>query len=107
MYRRDFLKLSGLFSAAVFIPLNSLTKEFSFPVEVEAQGNLFRGTTDGKILISADAGKTWQLHTNFGSNFSIMNLGMNLWGQVEAQLGFADHSFEVALAKNGVAWKAV
>lgn len=107
MYRRDFLKLSGLFSAAVLIPLNSLAKAISLPVEVEAQGNLFRGTADGKIFISADAGKTWQLHTNFGSNFSIVNLGLNLWGQVEAQLGFADHSFQVALAKNGIAWKAV
>ena len=113
MYRRDFLKLSGLLSAAALVPFNSinsldsLEKAVSVPTEVEVQGRLFRGTSDGKIFMSADAGKSWQMHTNFGSDFSIVHLGLNFWGQLEAQLGFAGHSFEVALGRNGKAWKAM
>jgi hypothetical protein len=107
MYRRDFLKLSGLLSAAALMPFNSLAKAVSSPAEVDVQGRLYRGTSDGKIFISPDAGKTWQLHTNFGSDFSIVHLGLNFWGELEAQLGFAGNSFEVALGKNGKAWKAM
>jgi hypothetical protein len=107
MYRRDFLKVSGLLSAAVLLPFNSLGKAVSLPAEVEVQGRLFRGTSDGRILISDDAGRTWQMHTNFGSDFSIAHLGLNFWGQLEAQLAFAGHSFDVALGRNGKAWKAV
>lgn len=105
MDRRDFLKLSGLLSAAVFMPLNSLPKAVSFPLEVEAQGKRFRGTSDGKIYVSGDAGESWRLHTNFGSEVSIQDLSINLWGQVRAQLGFADHSFEMILVQTGKGWK--
>jgi hypothetical protein len=105
MYRRDFLKLGGLLSAAVFMPLNSLAKAVSFPLEVEAQGKLFRGTLDGKIYISADAGKSWQLHTNFGSHVSLLDLRTNFWGQLQTQLETAGYNFELVLAQTGKGWK--
>lgn len=107
MYRRDFLKLSGMLSAAVFMQFNPLGKAASLPVEVESQGKYYRGTSDGKIYVSANAGKDWQLHTNFGSGFSVHNLAADFWGQVHAQLGFESHSFELALAQNGTTWRTV
>lgn len=105
MYRRDFLKIGGVLSAAVFVPVGSLAKRLSLPVEVEAHGKLFRGTPDGKIYVSRDAGKNWQLHTNFGSDFSIEGLSVNFWGQVRAQLSFANYSFDLLLAQSGNTWK--
>ena len=105
MDRRDFLKLSGLLSATVFLPLDSLAKATAFPPEVEAEGKLFRGTSDGKIYVSGDAGKSWHLHTNFGSSISIQDLSVNFWGQVRAQLGLADYNFEMVLAQTGKGWK--
>lgn len=107
MYRRDFLKLNGLLSAALFIQFSSLAKAVSFPVEVEAQGKMFRGTSDGKIYVSGDAGKNWQLHTKFGSDISIQYLSVNFWGQVKAELGFAGHSFELVLAETGNIWQTI
>src|SRR6266540_4313229 len=107
MVRRDFLKLSGLLSAAVFMQFNSLGKAVSLPVEVESQGKFYRGTPDGKIYVSANAGKNWQLHTNFGSGFPVLSLTADFWGQVRAQLGFESHSFELALAQNGQTWRTV
>ena len=107
MYRRDFLKLNGLLSAALFMQFSSLGKAVSFPLEVEAQGKLYRGTSDGKIHVSEDAGKSWQLHTKFGSDCSIQYLSVNFWGQVEAELGFAGHSFELVLAETGNIWQTI
>jgi hypothetical protein len=105
MYRRDFLKLGGLFSAAVFIPFDSLAKSAYVLVEVEAQGKFFRGTSDGKILFSVDAGKTWQLHTNFGPHVSIQDLWVNFWGQLQAKFVLAGHNFELVLVHTGNGWK--
>jgi hypothetical protein len=105
MYRRDFLKLSGLLSAAVFIRFNSLGKAFTLPVEVQSQGKLFRGTPDGKIYVSANEGQSWQLHTNFGREIAILSLAINHKEQIQAQLGFANHTFELALAHNRQAWR--
>jgi hypothetical protein len=107
MVRRDFLKLSGLLSAVVFIQFNPLGKAVSLPVEVESQSKLYRGTPDGQLYISANAGRNWQLHTNFGPAFSIVGLRASLRGQVHAQLGFEGHSFELALAQNGKTWRTV
>ena len=105
MYRRDFLKLGGMLSAAVFMQFNPLGKAASLPVEVESQGKYYRGTFDGKIYVSANAGKTWQLHTNFGSEFSILRLSAAFGEQVRAELGFSGQSFELALAPNSNFWR--
>jgi hypothetical protein len=107
MVRRDFLKLSGLLSAAVLIQFNPLGKVVNLPVEVESQGKYYRGTSDGKIYVSADVGKSWQLHTNFGPGLYIVGLRANREGQVHAHLGLNGHSFELALAQNGTTWRTV
>lgn len=107
MVRRDFLKLSGLLSAVVFVQFNPLGKALSLPVEVESQGKYYRGTPDGKIYVSADLGKSWQLHTNFGPALSIVGLSTNLGEKVHAHLGLDGHSFELALAQNGTTWRTV
>jgi|RhiMethySRZTD1v2_1073278.scaffolds.fasta_scaffold2600603_1 hypothetical protein len=107
MVRRDFLKLSGLLSAVVFIQFNPVGKALSLPAEVEAQGKHYRGTPDGKIYISGDLGKSWQLHTNFGPALSIVGLSANREGQLHAHLGLDEHSFELALAPNGTTWRTV
>lgn len=107
MYRRDFLKLTGVASAALFVQINPLGKALLHSVEVESEGKLYRGTADGRIYVSANSGKSWRLHTNFGSAFSILGLATSLWGQVHAQVGFAGHSFDLALIDNGKIWKTV
>jgi len=107
MVRREFLKLSGLFSAALLVQIHPLRKATSFPAEVVSQGKHYRANSDGKIYVSADAGKSWQLHTNFGSDFSILDLWTDLWGQVQVQLGFAGRSFILTLAREGKIWRTM
>jgi hypothetical protein len=107
MHRREFLKLGGLFSSAFIILSNPVGKIVSLPLEVQAHGKVYRATNPGKIYISENAGKTWQLHTNFGSEYSILDLRANLWDQVHAQLGFSSHNFELKLAQNEQNWLTV
>ena len=107
MNRRDFLKLGGVISAAAlvgFVPLGSLA---SIPVEAWSDDKLYRGTSDGKVYVSSNAGKSWQLHTNFGSEFSISALTPHHTGPLHAQLEYQGHSFELALALNKKNWKTV
>src|SRR5215210_6849472 len=105
MDRRDFLKLSGLFSAAVFMGSNSLGKAVSFPVEAEAQGKMFRGTSDGRIYVSTNRGADWQLHTNFGAEVSVYSLASRHRDQIHAELDVAGYSFKLALTPDGKRWK--
>jgi hypothetical protein len=107
MYRRDFLKLSGLATAALLFQVNPLGRIASQFKQVESHGRLYRGTHDGKILMSTDMGKNWQLHTNFGREFSIRELTADLRGQVHLQLEFANHTFDLALMKNSITWQTL
>lgn len=107
MYRRDFLKLCGLFSTALFVQFNPLGRVTSLPAEVEAQGKIFRGTSDGKIHISENAGHTWRLHTDFGSQYSITHLSMDAYEQVIALVDYLGDTFELALSNSGKAWKTI
>jgi hypothetical protein len=105
MNRRDFLKLGGLFSTALFVQFNLLGRVAVQPVEVEWNRNQYRGTLDGRIMISTNAGKTWQLHTNFGSDFSVRSLRTDISGQLNAELEFAGYPFNLFLAQNGNLWR--
>jgi len=105
MNRRDFLRVGAVASAAVLVPLN-LAGSLAGPLtEVRHGDYLYRGTSDGEIYVSEDAGQTWTLHTSFGSDLSVLQLWVNLWGQLQARLGIGGHSFELALAKEGRIWR--
>ena len=106
MNRRDFLKLGGLASLSLFLSFKPLEKLSSLPVEMAAQGKVYRSTSDGKIFISADGGKTWRLHTNLGSMYSIQRFFTDSSNQVKAQVGYENHSFQLTLHKNGKLWNS-
>jgi hypothetical protein len=105
MDRRDFLKLSSLLSAVLFVQVHPLGKKFRSPVELEAQGMTYRGTHDGHILVSRDAGRTWQHHIKLGTEYSIEELSLDRSDQVRARVGFAGRSFDLILSRNGSCWQ--
>ncbi len=105
MNRRDFLKFSSLLPAVFFVQFHPLVKMISSPVEVEAQGKIYRGTNDGYILVSCDAGRTWKQHIQLGTEYSIQELFLDRSSQVRAQVGFAGRSFDLVLSKNGRFWQ--
>lgn len=105
MHRCDFLKLTGLFSAALFVQINPLDKVTSLPVEAQAGGKIYRGAKDGRIYASVNAGKTWQTHTDFGNEFCVMGLIAPARENVQAEFAFGGHSFRLALSPNSKVWQ--
>jgi hypothetical protein len=108
MNRRGFLKVSGLISAALivqFSPLLSMAK--NRPVELVSDGVVFRGTQAGEIQTSRDAGRSWQLHTRLGSQYTITALFSDRAQRVHAKAAFAGRSFELVLAKDKKYWITV
>jgi hypothetical protein len=107
MERRAFLNLAGAISAATLIPstaLADIAPLSALPVQAVAQGKLFRGSDDGKILVSTNAGESWALHADFGSGYAVQDLSQDPRGVLRARLSGADARFELALNAKGNAW---
>ncbi len=105
MNRRDFLKVSGLASAALLVNVTPLLGRLAdIPAYIESSGRLYRGTVDGKIYASADRGMTWALHADFGGQIAVLGFSAPSGGQVAARLAFQSRRFDVKLAKNGRHW---
>jgi hypothetical protein len=108
MNRRDFLKFSGLLSAVIFIPfVTGGSPSKNRAVELVSEGVVFRGTPAGEIQTSHDGGRTWQLHTRLGSQYTITNLFSDSSQRVHATAVFAGRSFELVLSKDKKYWLTV
>ncbi len=107
MHRRDFLKLGSLLSLALVAPINPLSKLSGFAVETEAQGLLYRGTHDGEVYVSKDAGGTWQLHTRFGADCAITRLSVGAGQRVVARIEYLGHPFYLSLGPDTRAWRTM
>lgn len=104
MKRRDFLKLGGLISASALLSTTALTQLTTLPVETTVGEKIYRGTYAGEIHVSQDRGNSWQLHTSFGSDYSILDIFTGLDGQLYSHLGFKQHTFHLALSQDERAW---
>ena len=105
MNRREFLKLGGAFSALLVLPLGPLMQGIDSLATVKMKGLTYRGTLDGKVYVSTDAGDTWTLLTDFGAKFSVFSLSLIPRGRIHARLGFAGHSFGLAWSPADRAWR--
>ncbi len=105
MNRREFLKMSGLASAGLIaagIPFASKLVE-SQP-HAGPSGKLYRGTHDGKVFVSADQGRSWNLHSNLGKECSILGFSTKSNGQMAAHLSYQYRRFDIRLSKNEKYW---
>ena len=108
MNRREFLKLSGMMSAFVFVSLSPANMFAQPPAQTDAAAvgsKLYRGTRDGNIYVSQNGGKSWKLHTGFGPNCPILGISVAANGQPVASVGFKQHSFRMVLSKDGKVWR--
>lgn len=108
MNRRDFLKVAGLTSLALFVNVRPLAGKLVNSRQLTVpSGKIYRGTPDGRIYTSNDRGRTWSLHTNFGRQYSILGFTTNAGGQIYAHLSFQSRGFDLMLAKNQKFWTTV
>jgi hypothetical protein len=106
MDRREFLKAGGTLST-VLVFLSSPFKGFiNRPIEYAAGGKTYRGTAGGDIYVSEDAGKSWQLHTRLGADYTISNIFSGRDGQIYLIVGYKTHTFHLRLNRDEKCWKA-
>lgn len=109
MNRRDFLKVGSLSSAAMFVQIGPLISEAKSLKSdwLKADDVLFRGTYNGEIHTSRDAGKTWQLHTRLGTEYAVSGFFLDWSQRVHAQVVFAGRNFDLVLGKDKKYWRTV
>ncbi len=111
MNRRRFLKLATLTSAGTFLALG--LQEFSpewlsfitaetIPVKFGPAGVLYKGTRDGRVLVSKDDGSTWQVATSFGREHAVTRIESRN-GELRARLSFRGYPIELKSA-DGKTW---
>ena len=107
MNRRAFLTLVGGVSLGAAVTFTPVGRLLGLPVELQLGDQRFRGTPDGKILVAGSQGDEWALHTNFGPDFSILDLKAHSSGSLHAKLEYKGHSFTLALEPHGTIWRTV
>jgi hypothetical protein len=108
MDRRDFLKIGGVLgAAAMLVGAGSLLEIEAKSVEAELHGKFYRGTSDGKIYVSGDAGKTWKLHTQFGTHLSVSHLYADLHQRLVTVLDCQGYDFRLALLPDARTWRTI
>lgn len=107
MNRRTFFYTSGLITAAVLLQGSRLAERFERPVEEHFQDLRYRGDRNGVISVSADQGKTWQVHTNLGSMFRIQEFHVSQGGKLVCSVNFGDWQFPLTLSASGKSWHSL
>ncbi len=104
MNRREFIKLGGVGFLTLLSGMGGMEMVTHLPVEVAAQGKVFRGTHDGKIYVSENGGNNWRLHTNLGRDYAVTRFSVGANNQVQAQVSYQKYTFHLVLSRNGKFW---
>ena len=105
MQRRTFLKVAALAVAG-------LAGRLAFPWAAAAAGGdvsygglLYRAGNRGKILTSADRGKSWTLHSDLGDIYSITNIAVDRRSKLmRLTVEYAGDPFALVLAPDQHSW---
>ena len=106
MKRRDFLKVSSLMSAVGYAAVGPVGKVVNLDIETVSFGKIYRGTSKGKVLVSKDKGKSWQLHTQFSPGYTILDIFIARDKRLYINVGYKQVSFYLVLTENKAAWSA-
>ena len=104
MNRRDFLKVGSVISAFGLIAAGPLDKVFNVDSEASAFGKIYRAASKGRVLVSKDKGKSWQLHTNFGKEYSILDIFIATDNHLYVKMAQKNVKFYLVLADNKTFW---
>ena len=104
MQRRTFLKLAASTTVAAGARVAFPWAVAAAPGYVSFGEAFYRpGAAAGTIETSTDSGKTWKLHSNLGSIFTVPKLAVS-HNQLVATVGYAGRTFTLVLAPDKRAW---
>lgn len=98
--------LAGI--VTISMPGDTVSASVQLPpalVHGKAIGRTFRGTRDGRLLVSADNGDTWQPIANFGSHCAVLSI-VERQKQVLLKIGVGQYSFQLQ-SQDGRVWRTV
>ena len=111
MRRRAFLKLVGLASVAGSLPWVSAVAAASrrpagspAATQLSAPGSRLYQGRGGRIYMSSDAGRSWQLHTDLGPEYDVRRVLTDDAGGATARVGYGGRSFRLTLAPDLRSW---
>ena len=101
MNRREFLAVAGSMALAGLLGLKAS------PVAAAENGRrLYSGTSDGKLYVSTDGGKSWQLITDFGSIYAIQTIAPDNNDALTVELGYMGFGFKLHSTDMSI-WRTV
>jgi hypothetical protein len=112
MNRRNFTKLAALGSLAVITTPVARKLSFLIPGDIPAGGfvsgpggNIVKKTGDGRIMVSADGGLTWDCGIKLGPNMQVRRLAA-AGGGLSAGIGFPGGDFDL-VSEDGIIWRTI
>jgi hypothetical protein len=103
MQRGTFLKLAASTTVAAGARLAFPWAAAAANQPVLYAGLLWRVGAAGRIQTSANAGRTWKLHSNLGHMYSIKSLTVRN-GRLHLSVGYAGRAFPLVLARDKRSW---
>ena len=107
--RRTFLKITALTAVGAaghaLLPQGAAAAGGSSP-DVRHDGRVFRVDRNGRILVSADAGRTWTVHANFGPTRPVRRLTSS-GATIRALVDQRGNPFNLELLPSGAGWHSV
>jgi hypothetical protein len=103
MQRRTFLKLAATTTVAAGVRVAFPWVAAAAAKPVSYAGLLWRAGGAGKVQTSADAGRTWTVHSNLGDIYSITNLAVRS-GRLNLSVGYAGRTFPLVLGQDKRSW---
>jgi hypothetical protein len=107
MDRRSFLRTTATMALSTTVLAGGLEESDAEAATKRSDAARYRGSRDGKIFVSRNRGRTWQLLTDFGPDFSIPKVAPNAHDRVVATLTYRRRDFMLALQADNRTWCTV
>jgi len=105
MERKTFLKLASVTAVTAAGRVAFPWAAAAASKYVSYAGSLYRAGGAGKVETSADAGRSWLLHTDLGDMYSITNLAVDRRNtRLGMTVGYAGRTFPLVLAPDKRSW---
>lgn len=105
MNRRDFLKIGTVASAFGVIAASPFDKALAFDLGANINGKLYKAGSNGRVLVSSDKGKSWKLHTKFGTEYAVQNVFTATDQRLYAKMTYKKVNFYLVLSNDSQTWR--
>jgi len=107
MNRRAFLRTTATMALSTTVLAGALDAPDADAATSRSVAVRYRGSRDGKIFVSKNDGRTWQLLTDFGPHLSIPRVAPDNHHRIIATLKYRSREFKLALQDDRRTWSTL